>query len=116
MEIFVYRSPGDRQGPDIIDPLLSTEEVGRSRGRAELDALSTIKEIVTLQVVYRADLKTGQLVLIQDALQGASWKGKITNITHKVSNVKEPSVFTTLIIERPSDFYNSLDFYAGVSV
>lgn len=105
MEILVIRPPGDLPGDDIIDPLLSTEAVGVSRGRAELDSRATAKEIVGLQVMYRSNLKTGQLVEIHDALQGISWKGKITAITHRITSAASPSIFTELTIEKPSDFY-----------
>ena len=105
MEIIVIRPPGDIQGEDIIDPLLSTEAAGVSRGQAELDIQGTVKDNVTLQIVYRSNLVTGQLVEVHDALQGVSWKGKLTAISHKISNTEEPSLFTEVSLERPSDFY-----------
>ena len=104
MEIIVIRPPGDVQGKDIIDPLLATESAGIERGRVELDAQGTIKEIVNLQIVYRTNLKTGQLVEVHDALQGISWKAKITAISHKISKITDPSIFTELTLERPTTF------------
>ena len=105
MEIIVVRGTGQFQGEDIVDPLLATELAAISRGRAELDKQSTINEAVTLEVLFRPGLETGQLVEVVDALQGTVWRGKITGIAHRINNAEQTQVTTTLNIERPTDFY-----------
>lgn len=104
MEIVVIRAPGNIQGEDIIEPLLSTEQAGVSRGRAELDARSTVMEEVQMDVVYRANLVPGQLVKVVDALQGTAWYGKIKAVQHRINNAASPSVISSLTIEHPTDF------------
>lgn len=93
------------RGPDVIDPLLSTEIVARERGRIELDNNSGIQEI-QLQTVFRKEdptsllgVRLGQTVLINDELQGKQWRGKISGISH--SN-RGGAVVTNLIIQKPA--------------
>ena len=37
MSTIVFRHPGDNPGPDIVDPLLTTDLARRERGRAEIN-------------------------------------------------------------------------------
>ena len=100
MEVVVIRLPGDKEGETIVDPLLATEAVARSRGRAFLDEYSTYKQIETFEIVYRDGIRLGQLVEIVDGNQGLPWKGKIIGIEHFVAGADDPGLFTKIEIER----------------
>lgn len=95
----------DIRGPDIVDPLLSTEIVARERGRKELDENSGVQEVL-LQTIFRAQdptsmlgVRLGQTVLVNDELQGGSWRGKISGISHSSQG---GVVVTDLVIQRPA--------------
>ena len=80
-EIFCQRGDGAFRGADISDPLLSTDDAKRSRGRAEIDAGELLQE-VSLTCLHRPGFMPGQLVEVHDALMGQSWRGKITSVSH----------------------------------
>lgn len=107
MEVIVTRHPGNKDGPDLIEALLATVPVALSRGRREMDENAHAKADVTLTTLYRSGVRLGQLIEVNDALQGETWYGKITGINHRIG----PSdaglvVLTTLTIRRPTDFYD----------
>ena len=106
MEIIVERPPPDKQGDDIVDPLLSTEEVGLSRGRAELDENSSAHQLNTLVINYRAGLQLGQLVEVVDLMLARVWKGKIIGITQQIGSVRgDLQVVSVLDIKYPTELY-----------
>ncbi|MBF0340364.1 MAG: hypothetical protein HQL95_05300 [Magnetococcales bacterium] len=80
-EIFCQRGDSAFRGEDISDPLLTTDEAKRSRGRAEIDASESLKE-VSLTCLHRPGFMPGQLVEVHDTLMGQSWRGKITSVSH----------------------------------
>ncbi|MBF0153993.1 MAG: hypothetical protein HQL64_09670, partial [Magnetococcales bacterium] len=84
---FCQRGDGAFRGADISDPLLSTDEAKRSRGRAEIDAGEALQE-VSLTCLHRPGLMPGQLVEVHDALMGRSWRGKITSVSHSAQGNK----------------------------
>ena len=93
------------RGPDVVDPLLSTEAVARERGRNELDDNSGIQEI-QLETIFRKEdptsllgVRTGQTVLVHDELQGREWRGKIAGISH---SSRSGTVTSSLIIQKPA--------------
>ncbi|MBF0339374.1 MAG: hypothetical protein HQL95_00245 [Magnetococcales bacterium] len=86
-EIFCQRGDGAFRGADISDPLLSTDEAKRSRGRAEIDAGESLQE-VSLTCLHRPGFMPGQLVEVHDALMGQSWRGKITSVSHSAQGNK----------------------------
>ncbi|MBF0341888.1 MAG: hypothetical protein HQL95_13135 [Magnetococcales bacterium] len=79
--LFCQRGDGAFRGTDISDPLLTTDEAKRSRGRAEIDAGEALQE-VSMTCLYRPGFMPGQLVEVHDALIGQSWRGKITSVSH----------------------------------
>lgn len=97
VDIVVARLPGDKKGPDIIDPILSNNTVALLRGTAEIQDNEPL-DIITLSTNYRTDVKKGQIVEILDELQGEVWHGKIVGITHSSALA---DVWTDLDIERP---------------
>ena len=86
-EIFCQRGDGAFRGEDISDPLLTTDDAKRSRGRAEIDAGESLQE-VSLVCLHRVGLMPGQLVEVHDALMGQSWRGKITSVSHAAKGNK----------------------------
>ncbi|MBF0141485.1 MAG: hypothetical protein HQL74_14540, partial [Magnetococcales bacterium] len=86
-EIFCQRGDGAFRGPDISEPLLTSDEAKRSRGRAEIDAGEPLQE-VSLVCLHRPGLMPGQLVEVHDALMGQSWRGKITSVNHSAAGLK----------------------------
>ena len=95
-EIFCQRGDGAFRGADIADPLLSTDEARRSRGRAEVDAGEALQE-VALTCLHRPGLMSGQLVEVHDTLMGQSWRGKVTSVSHSAVG---PTLTTSLEILR----------------
>ena len=96
--IFVTRGAGDKRGEDIVDPLLSTVEAQLARGTMELDANSTTPQTVNTTIVYRSGVGLGQLVEVHDAIQGQSYRGKITGVSHRIGS---GAVVSMLDIVRP---------------
>ncbi|MBF0421884.1 MAG: hypothetical protein HQL73_02710 [Magnetococcales bacterium] len=85
--IICQRGDGAFRGPDISVPLLAGEEPMRSRGRAELDAGEILQKI-TIVCIHRPGVMPGQLVEVHDAMMGASWRGKITGVSHTADGKK----------------------------
>jgi hypothetical protein len=102
MDIIVIRLPGDIEADPIVDALLSTEQVGVSRGRAFLDEFSTYSQNETIEIPYQSGLRTGLLAKVLDESVGEEWFGKIVDIQHSYQE-SDPGVFTKLEIERRID-------------
>lgn len=97
--IEVYRHAGDWPGAEIREPLLGESlEAALARGRAELDANAHGWERVSLEADYRLDLALGDLVEVDDPLQGAPWRGQVVGIAHRFTG---GAVTTTLNVRRP---------------
>lgn len=106
MEIIVFRPPGDKEGDPIVDSLLTTEAVGRSRGQAELDENSSAHQLNTVTINYRAGLLLGQLVEVIDLALLRVWKGKIIGITQQIGSVRgNLHVVSVLDIKYPTELY-----------
>jgi len=101
VDIVVFRDLGDRQGDDIVDPLVTEIFVGLSRGRAELDQRASNKSDIRYQTVYRSNVRLGDLIEISDALQGLTYRAKVVGINHEISPT---GAITNLVIEREVDF------------
>jgi hypothetical protein len=100
ISVTVQRAPADKQGPDISDPLITTEPVAVERGRNEIDANSTPRQIVTMDVVPIAGLRINRLIEVQD-LTGPPWRGLLTAI--HISCSQDGGAITdtmTLTVER----------------
>lgn len=97
IDIVVVRQPGGKQGPDIVEPLLSNVVVAVNRGTTEIQDNEPIDN-VSLTTNYRVGVRMGQIVKVLDALQGSVWKGKIVNISH---SYVLSDIWTNLDIERP---------------
>lgn len=75
ISIIVERSPADRTGEDIVDPLLTSETAALERGRNEIDANSTDRNMVTVTGPHRRWVPPGSLVEYHG--RRATWRGKI---------------------------------------
>lgn len=96
IDIIVQRGLGDKPGPDISDPLLSTVPAAIARGTYEIDSAISVY-IVSQRSGFRVGVKLGELVEIHDALQGISWRGRIVGITHASRGA---TLWTDIDIER----------------
>jgi hypothetical protein len=76
MQIIVQRAPGDKQGPDIVDPLLVSEPVAVARGSREIDHSSTSRSIEQGNCPLMPYLAPGSLVNVTEA--GSIYRGKLT--------------------------------------
>lgn len=101
LDVIVERDPGNKDGEDIVDPLISTVSVALVRGRNELDRTASPKVPVQYTTVYRKGLQLGNLVEILDSLYGRTIFGKITAINHAIS---PEGAITELTIEELSNF------------
>ena len=97
-EAYVQRGAGARPGPDIIDPLMSTQLVMIERGRAEIDANSGLQKVY-LTCRYRGGVQAGQLAEVHDNLQGASYRGKIVGLAYKARGASV--VLDVTLLRRP---------------
>lgn len=105
-DIFVQRGAGDRVGDEIVDPLLTDINVAIQRGRNEIDDQASGIIPVEVDAVHRTGVRAGQLAEFVDRPTGASWKGKITGVSHSVRKVKAEGpieITTTLQIDRPTE-------------
>lgn len=96
VDLIVVRGEGDRDGGEILDPLMATTAVALARGAQEVNASTPVNN-VTLRTTFRPGVRLGQTVEVLDEMQGETWRGIIMG----VSNVVEgPVVYTQLDIER----------------
>lgn len=75
MSVLVSRGLGDRQGPDVVDELLTSEVAQIARGRGEINHSSSQRIIEQAQIVKRGFVPTGSLVEVVEA--GGIWRGKV---------------------------------------
>ena len=81
--ITVARAPADRQGPDISDPLLTTDLAARERGRVEIDRASTNRAVVSMSGPYRRFVAPGALVDV--AGRRERWRGLVRRSSITIS-------------------------------
>jgi len=91
--VVVIRYAGNISGPNIADALLGTLESKLERGRVEMDQHALPEKLVSIECVYRTNLRLGQIVEVHDDLQGGRYRGKINSISHLAGPV---AVSTTL--------------------
>ncbi len=76
ISVIAERPPGDKQAPDVADPLITSEPVAIERGRNEIDASCSNREIVSSTGPLREYLEPGNMVEVADGEQQA-WRGMI---------------------------------------
>lgn len=99
IRIIAQRSPADRSGPDISDPLITSAAVAVERGRNEIDRQCSPRLIDTRTTVLRTDLHPGMLLEVADA-DGSTWRGQLMAITHRAQAGDQPVLESVLTIER----------------
>lgn len=101
MQILVQRPPGNRQGPDIMDDLLTTDQAGISRARREIDYHSTNRDLVACQCPAHTYMPTGSIAGVTETHQ--RWPGMIRywSLTLTIDDTGERfTADTRLTIER----------------
>lgn len=101
LTVRVIRGAGDKKGPDVIDPLISSDLIAILRGQYEINE-SEPKSEGTLTCLPQSGFRTGMVVSILDTLQGIEWRGKIKALTLNNSVSKARVVLT---IKRPTRYY-----------
>lgn len=105
VEIFAVRGDGEKEGDPIVDPLLTSDAVAVSRGRAELDRQYLPTKTYEVDVLYRNDLRLGQLLEVHDLLFNETWYGKLLGIAHKIGTVAtQLGTWTSLSVERHVEY------------
>lgn len=99
IRVTVKREPGDRPGPDIVDPLIGSEAVAVERGRKEIDTNCSSRQIVTMRILPRAGLRVNRLIEVQ-SIKEPPWRGLITEITYSAAGGTSPSATMTIKVER----------------
>jgi hypothetical protein len=103
MQMSVTRAPGDRQGPDIVDELLTDQAVGRSRGQTEIND-SVSKKIQDANCPLLSFIDTGTLAQVADDKE--IYRGKITFFAQTIdidSSGRRYYPTTSLKVERVVD-------------
>lgn len=96
VDIIVVRGLGDKRGPDIVDPLLTSVPLAINRGTTEIQDKEP-GTTVQLTTKYRTGVLKGSIVEVLDSLHNKVWRGKIVAIAH---NSVLADLRTDLDIER----------------
>lgn len=75
MRITVQRQPADRQGPDIVDEMLTSDQAGVARGRNFIDKNGSDRDLVACQCPAHAYMPTGSLIGVTES--HARWPGML---------------------------------------
>lgn len=101
MRLTVVRGAGKRQGPDIIDPMLSDEQTALARGRREIDYNSSPRVSEQCQCPLHSFIETGSLARVTES--SGRWPGKVTYFARTLTLDESGRFFTAdvaLHIER----------------
>jgi hypothetical protein len=109
IDVIVQReNPLPYRGPDIVEPLLGSEESAVTRGKQYLSEEGAGVQPIQYVMPFRPGVRLGQMVQVIDSILGLDVRGKITRIEHKISRSggkgSAVSVLTTLTIKVPTDF------------
>lgn len=97
MIIEAYRGDGLRPGAPVVELMLSDDAL-LARGRAELDANAHAFNQTTVGLVFRPNLRLGQLVHTPDPTNAAAQCAKVTGIS---IDIRHADITTTLNLEQP---------------
>jgi hypothetical protein len=101
MKIIVSRAPGNKQGQDITDALLTAEPAGIARGTREIDYHSSNRIQIRGNCPLLPYMPTGSLVNVSES--AGSYRGKLQSYSLSVDisdNGREFSATTSISIER----------------
>ena len=100
VSVLVVRGSGDSYGPEVQDPLITTDEAARERGRNLLDRYAARKANVQLTCPFRSLMRPGVLVEVLD-LERPRWRGLLTGQTINIAvNGEDIIAETVLTIEQ----------------
>lgn len=104
VSIIVERSPADRQGPDVVDPLISSVAQAIQRGRKEIDENSTNRFQVSGANPLYEFMEPCSLVQVTD-MQKGNYRGVVLNYSISISrdNSGNHSAMSSVVIERESE-------------
>lgn len=97
MIVEVYRGDGLREGPPIVEALLSDDALIQ-RGMAEMDVNAQAFKHVEMAVVFRPGFRLGQIVEATDPSTARPYRAKVTGIQITVS---ETAIDARLNLEQP---------------
>lgn len=101
IDVVVVRGVGSHQGPDIVDPYITSLEVALARGRNELDDTASGLQPVDLEVPYYGAARPGLVVEVNDTELNEQWFGVIQTAGHRASGVQR---LTNLRVQRVTQF------------
>ena len=100
ISVIVERAPGDKQGPDISDPLITSPLVAVERGRNEIDAKCSSREPITSTGPYNGFIRPGSMNEVADSEQQV-WRGMVKSCAVVINrNGDTYTADTNLTIER----------------
>jgi hypothetical protein len=100
IHVIVQRQSADKPGPDISDPLITSEQVAVARGTAEIDRNSTDRAMVPTTGPFIGWIKPGSLVNVTE-IEG-SYRGVVNKcaLTFAIDESGQYTANTDLEIER----------------
>lgn len=101
MRLTVVRGAGRRQGPDVIDAMLTDEQTALVRGRREIDYNCSPRVIEQCQCPLRSFVETGSLAKVTEA--AGQWPGRVAYFARTLTLDESGAYFTAdvaLHIER----------------
>lgn len=102
ISVIVERAPADKQGDDIVDALITANNVALERGRNEIDSNFTNRESVSSTGPCQGYMRQGRLIEISDSEQLA-WRGIIRTVAINVTaGIGSYERMINLTIERES--------------
>jgi len=90
-----------KPGPDIVDPLLTSETIARVRGYNEIQKSFSDRVIVTGSIILRNWVAPGSIVSCVDNQVG-EYRGMIKNFSITINRESKDriSVYSSVVIER----------------
>lgn len=83
ISVTVQRPPGNKQGPDISDPLLTSDAAAIERGRNEIDAVCSDRATFTCSGPHRRWVRPGTVVEYHG--HRSTWRGIIRRCAITIS-------------------------------
>jgi len=84
ISLIAERAPADKHGPDISDPLITAAQVAVERGRNEIDANCSNRELVTGAGPLAGFIRPGRVIEVADSEQQV-WRGMVTGCSISIS-------------------------------
>lgn len=97
INVQVQRVPADRPGPDISDPLITSENAARERGRNEIDYACSHRQKVSGSGDLQQFLQPGALVEVQETAR-PPWRGQLKRWSMRITR-QESEVTADQVME-----------------